>query len=587
MKIANYPEDIYVNDTRLNQTDFLTNQFDYSNNFTKENIFDDSTWLNGSVINYTLLNCDECNNKMKVINHVNEERLLLGVHDMEDYAFSFDGGFIQQFQSIIKMRHNGSIEQFVSLPSVLDGENCISIEHHWVYDFSLSACKNSNEVYLYTTVYTASKPFVNGPYYSTAQHVTSMHVMEELMIVVDVDENPWAFDREGGVLIYAMNHDPFEPEIFDEIEYINTDDLTAANDWVGGPCFIANAHFSFTNISGTYRLVITELRNGLFVVDFRWTRGRKSVEILKVEFINLKEELVRIHLPLPNAAFFTAVAINKEYYDAKFGYWQTEVIVVTSNFHSFQVNLHIDKTGTIATHEIAKIFYRYGFYESENYIKAFDGYFAIGQRLPVMLEVFDWYSKSVLTVYDTYEHWTFNAETGEKEMVPQETYGDTNIPVEYILGGYTFPKGRITFDWNFTFTRNATDPFRRIGLLALHNRENRIRELSVHEKLIIRTEEGISNSQNAVLRARNDYHKLDIPFKLLVAASGDTLPGWAIALIVIGSVAVAGVIGYILFIKFVKGKRPNRESEITEKSLLEHEGEAENENRDSDSDEED
>lgn len=177
-----------------------------------------------------------------------------------------------------------------------------------------------------------------------------MHVMEELMIVVDVDENPWAFDREGGVLIYAMNHDPYEPEIFDEIEYINTDDLTAANDWVGGPCFIANAHFSFTNISGTYRLVITELRNGLFVVDFRWTRGRKSVEILKVEFINLKEELVRIHMPLPNAAFFTAVAINKEYYDAKFGYWQTEVIVVTSNFHSFQVNLHIDKTGTIATH---------------------------------------------------------------------------------------------------------------------------------------------------------------------------------------------------------------------------------------------
>lgn len=58
VKIANYPEDIYVNDTRLNQTDFLTSQFDYSNNFTKENIFDDSTWLNGSVINYTLLNCD-------------------------------------------------------------------------------------------------------------------------------------------------------------------------------------------------------------------------------------------------------------------------------------------------------------------------------------------------------------------------------------------------------------------------------------------------------------------------------------------------------------------------------------------------
>jgi hypothetical protein len=134
---------------------------------------------------------------------------------MEDYAFSLDGGFIQQFQSIIKMRHNGSIEQFVSLPSVLDGESCISIEHSWTYDYSRSACKNGNEVYLYTTVYTASKPFVNGPYYSSAKHVTSMNIMEDLLIVVDVDERPYSFDREGGILIYAMNHDPTEPEIFD------------------------------------------------------------------------------------------------------------------------------------------------------------------------------------------------------------------------------------------------------------------------------------------------------------------------------------------------------------------------------------
>lgn len=59
---------------------------------------------------------------------------------------------------------------------------------------------------------------------------------------------------------------------------------------------------------------------------------------------------MRIHLPLPNAAFFTAVAINKEYYSNLFGYWQSEVILTTSNFHSFQINLHIDKTGTVIAH---------------------------------------------------------------------------------------------------------------------------------------------------------------------------------------------------------------------------------------------
>jgi hypothetical protein len=78
---------------------------------------------------------------------------------------------------------------------------------------------------------------------------------------------------------------------------------------------------------------------------------------------------------------------------------------------------------------------------------------------------------------------------------------------------------------------------------------------------------------------------LDIPFKIIVPTSDSTLAGWAIALIVIGSVAVAGGIGFLVFVKFFKGKRPNRESEVTEKSLLEHEGEAEAE-KDSDSDDE-
>ncbi len=30
------------------------------------------------------------------------------------------------------------------------------------------------------------------------------------MFVVDVDESPESFEREGGIFIYAMNHDPEE-----------------------------------------------------------------------------------------------------------------------------------------------------------------------------------------------------------------------------------------------------------------------------------------------------------------------------------------------------------------------------------------
>ena len=187
VKIANFPEDIIVNDSRLNESSYLSGQISYNKSHQKYQ-FLDLDWFNGSVLNYTLEGCSECGQKVKVVNHLHEERVVLGVHDMEDYAFSEYGGMVQQFQSIIKMHHNGSIHQFAQLPSVLDGETCTIIEYSFLYDFSLSACKDGDEVYLYQTVYSASKPFVMGPYYSSAKHVTSMKLHMDLMIIVDVDE---------------------------------------------------------------------------------------------------------------------------------------------------------------------------------------------------------------------------------------------------------------------------------------------------------------------------------------------------------------------------------------------------------------
>lgn len=53
--------------------------------------------------------------------------------DMDDYVFTPDGGIVQQFQSQIKMMHNGSIDQYVSFPSVHDGESCMHVTHNWMY----------------------------------------------------------------------------------------------------------------------------------------------------------------------------------------------------------------------------------------------------------------------------------------------------------------------------------------------------------------------------------------------------------------------------------------------------------------------
>jgi len=68
---ANYPEDIIINNTELNKTDFLTKKVNDTDTSTFATI-DDSSWFNGSIVNYTLSGekCLECNKKINIINHI-------------------------------------------------------------------------------------------------------------------------------------------------------------------------------------------------------------------------------------------------------------------------------------------------------------------------------------------------------------------------------------------------------------------------------------------------------------------------------------------------------------------------------------
>lgn len=224
-----------------------------------------------------------------------------------------------------------------------------------------------------------------------------------------------------------------------------------------------------------YRLAITELRKGMFFVDFKWTRGRKSIEIVKVEFIDLNKLLNNEKIHMPNMAFFEAIALTNEYFDTTFKYWQIEVVITTRNFHSLQFNFHIDRTGQVLESSLAKVFYRYGYYEVPTFIKSFDGYFAIIHKAPNSLEPFEDMSRKVLSVYDTRERWVFNEATGLKEKATVSYLEGTTIPAYWMLGGLRFKKGGLSCDFNFTFTRNQSDPFRDISLLVVHDKENWIR----------------------------------------------------------------------------------------------------------------
>ena len=67
---------------------------------------------------------------------------------------------------------------------------------------------------------------------------------------------------------------------------------------------------------------------------------------------------------------------------------------------------------------------------------------------------------------------------------------------------------------------------------------------------------GIETSQSGFLVARNDYHSVKVPVSLVITGAG--LAGWAIALIVIGSLLGAAAIGFLIFVFVIKKKTPNR-----------------------------
>lgn len=90
--------------------------------------------------------------------------------------------------------------------------------------------------------------------------------------------------------------------------------------------------------------------------------------------------------------------------------------------------------------------------------------------MPTSLEAFDEMSRKVLTVYDTRERWVFDEKEGEMVKAPVRYYEGTMVAAQWMLGGMRFRKGRLAFDFNFTLTRNRTDPFRDIGLLVVHDR---------------------------------------------------------------------------------------------------------------------
>lgn len=547
VRISNYPVDVKINNPKLRNQTYLDSLLEYKDD-ERGYVINDHGWFNGSVVNYTLHCEDECgkDGRIQLVNHVQETRDVLSWYGMWDYAFTFDGGVIQQVGTIITVWHNGTIQEYIDMPTASFGEICTSISVHWMGNGYVSACQ-SEEVLLYYTSRNSIKPFVMGPQQSSALGVAKLEFFNHLLLLTDVDREPWLRLREGGVILYGFNSEIDEPEFFDELEVFDSNDFLAADGWTQDKAYISNSHLAWTNSSDLYRLFITEVDHGLFLIDFNWVPGYDEVNTLHISFINLREMLLNESLPLPNQATFQAVTIIDETYDAKNQNWLIDLIVSVRNFHNIHLQVFVGPDHKVLHSEIKHVYYRYSFYESANYIKSFDGYFVTAQHVPTAYEGFDWLTRQLLVVYDTRPNRT--------ETVEQETIGASNIPASHMLGAVVVNDlGPLAFDFNFTIRRNETDPFSNIGLVLVEPRGQYIREITLSESLHIKTKPGIKKTQHVKLIANNDYSKVELPITIKIDEVGPVptpghFPEWALALIMIGSIAVVAYIAYFIYKK--------------------------------------
>lgn len=96
------------------------------------------------------------------------------------------------------------------------------------------------------------------------------------------------------------------------------------------------------------------------------------------------------------------------------------------------------------------------------------------------------------------------------------------------------------------------------------------------------------STQNAKLVAFNDYSTKQLPLNIVIDNGGTSgLPGWAIALIVIGSIALAALGGFVGWKFYLKKRSQSPDEAPIKKSLLQEEVDKDEQDDDEDDDDDD
>jgi hypothetical protein len=130
------------------------------------------------------------------------------------------------------------------------------------------------------------------------------------------------------------------------------------------------------------------------------------------------------------------------------------IVVTTHGFHNFELTLIYDDNGRILSTILHRVYYRYAFYESDNFVKSAGGYLAVGYTLPAVFEEWTPWTSQLIVVYDTRDY------EGDSAMGYSE---------RYMLGAHTLNHSdHAVFGFNTTY--NPENNGTRIGLVVIDRR---------------------------------------------------------------------------------------------------------------------
>ena len=369
----------------------------------------------------------------------------------------------------------------------------------------------------------------------------TLQVEGALLMLTDTSEYPeYRFDK-GGVYLYYIGFDRFSGEEMEELEFIDENDFVNSHGYDKDYAYIANSHLVFDSINNVYRLYLTEIDSGLFVIDFTYKPGRFEINIVKTSFIDVKALLEKNNLHMPYDASFQAVTRVAYKYSPHFE--QETVLVTTKNYDNFEILLTYGEDGNILAANLHRVYYRYAYYTAVNSVKAVYGYVAMSYILPPIYQEFTEYTRQIVAVYDSYDYES-DAEKGYSER--------------YMLGAFRSNRTTpLVFAFNTTYDRHSNGT--RNGLIVtspFDSPSKNMYELSLSRNLTAQLKSDF-DSQTLTFIPYNDFDTKKFSIELVNQFGDEDM--LVIIILVLAGLIVIGFTIYVCIL--IKNKRKNNRNQ--------------------------